>query len=140
MIHAFTILGTAKPQGSKRHVGRGIMVESCKALPAWRDTVRATATAYMEGRELFGRGEALSMTITVLLVRPKGHYRKDGTVSPKAPKHPATKPDLSKLRRAIEDSLSGVVFHDDAQIVWYSDLKVYCDDRPRVDITVKRFE
>ena len=35
----FTVLGVPAPQGSKRHVGRGVLVESSNALGPWRDAV-----------------------------------------------------------------------------------------------------
>jgi len=52
--------------------------------------------------------------------RPKGHYRTGKHASqlrPSAPEHPATKPDLLKLTRAIEDAMTGIVWRDDAQVV-----------------------
>ena len=36
---SWTSTGIPAPQGSKRHVGRGIMIEANKALPAWREQV-----------------------------------------------------------------------------------------------------
>ena len=30
-------VGIPAPQGSKRHVGRGIMIEQSASLPAWRN-------------------------------------------------------------------------------------------------------
>ena len=38
---------------------------------------------------------------------------------------PAVKPDLGKLARAVEDALTGVVYRDDALIVWESLRKSY---------------
>lgn len=37
--------GTPAPQGSKRHVGNGVMVESSKRLRPWRQDVKAAAEA-----------------------------------------------------------------------------------------------
>lgn len=39
----FTVLGVPAPQGSKRHVGRGVLVESSKALGPWRVARREAA-------------------------------------------------------------------------------------------------
>ena len=39
----FTVLGTPAPQGSKRHVGKGVMVESSRGCKPWRQDVRHTA-------------------------------------------------------------------------------------------------
>ena len=37
--------GQPAPQGSKRHVGKGVMVESSKKLRPWRQDVKAAAEA-----------------------------------------------------------------------------------------------
>lgn len=39
----FTVVGTPAPQGSKRHVGGGVMVESSKLVRPWRQDVRDAA-------------------------------------------------------------------------------------------------
>jgi len=59
----------------------------------------------------------VALEIVFGLQRPKGHYRKDGSVKPAAPLYPSGKPDTSKLVRALEDALTGVLIRDDAQVV-----------------------
>ena len=51
------------------------------------------------------------------------------------------KPDLSKLVRCVEDALTGVLYHDDAQIVELHTAKYYAaPDKPaRAVITVEDF-
>ena len=38
-----TAYGLPAPQGSKRHVGRGVMVESSKHVKPWREAVKTAA-------------------------------------------------------------------------------------------------
>ena len=45
------VLGTPAPQGSKRHVGRGIMVESSRLVGPWREAVKAAVAATYPGLE-----------------------------------------------------------------------------------------
>jgi Holliday junction resolvase RusA-like endonuclease len=45
--------------------------------------------------------------------------------------HPTVKPDLTKLLRAVEDALTGVVWRDDSQIIHQVVNKEYAD----VDMT-----
>ncbi|MCA1571238.1 MAG: RusA family crossover junction endodeoxyribonuclease [Chloroflexi bacterium] len=80
----------------------------------------------------------LAVEVVYYLQRPKSHYRtgrnahllRDG-----APAYPATKPDLGKLSRAVQDSLSGLIYRDDAQIVENREMKVYgSPERARVRI------
>ena len=109
----FTVAGMAPaPQGSKRHVGGGVMVESCKAVKPWRILVAEAAIA--AGATLI-RGP-VSMSCVFLFHRPKGHWNKHN-LKPSAPRHHCVKPDGSKLLRSTEDALSKLVYEDDARIV-----------------------
>ena len=41
--YSWKTIGVPAPQGSKRHVGMGRMIESCKALKPWREMIIADA-------------------------------------------------------------------------------------------------
>jgi Holliday junction resolvase RusA-like endonuclease len=60
----------------------------------------------------------VALTMTFTLVRPP-------SVSAKRRPQPTVKPDLSKLYRAAEDAMTGIVFVDDAQVVEATVRKVY---------------
>lgn len=118
-----TVYGEPGPQGSKRHVGNGVMVESSKKVKPWRQDVKYAAigaTAHIPGWKALHGPLAVAMTFT--FARIKSHYRtgryahllKDG-----APAQPTVYPDLSKIVRSTEDALTGVVWKDDAQVVQY---------------------
>jgi Holliday junction resolvase RusA-like endonuclease len=127
------VYGLPAPQGSKRHVGHGIMVESSKRLKPWRDSVTAKAI------DTFGVAPLLDEPIVAEMVftfaRPRSHYRtganshllRDG-----APARPQGAPDVSKLVRSTEDALTGAgVWRDDARIVEYKRVaKVWADEDP----------
>ena len=52
--------------------------------------------------------------------RPASHFgtgKNSGVLKPSAPPYPITRPDTTKLLRAIEDAMQGVLYRDDAQIV-----------------------
>lgn len=120
-----TVLGLPAPQGSKsfkgrsKKTGRGIMVESCKRLPMWRKTVMLTAIAELAktgGRPTWGTPIVLSARF--FLPRPQSARKNDI--------YPSRKPDLSKLVRAIEDSLvDAKIISDDATIVEIRARKFY---------------
>lgn len=134
----FRVNGTPAPQGSKRHVGNGRMVESSKAVGPWREAVRAEAQKILVVDQVMGltpRDAPVSLTIVFVLARPKGHLtasalRGNGMLTrPSAPKYPATRPDLDKLARAILDGLvMGGVMADDAQVVSLNCAKVYASN------------
>jgi Holliday junction resolvase RusA-like endonuclease len=104
---AFMAIGTPVAQGSKRHVGNGVMVESSKALKPWRDSVVSAG---------FGAGPCLSGPVAVRMIftlpRPRSARKVD--------ERPSKKPDVGKLARAVEDSITSAgLWIDDAQVVDY---------------------
>lgn len=107
----WSALGSPVAQGSKRHVGHGVMVEQNKNLRPWRETMTAAA---------FGKGPCLEGPVAVRLVfsvpRAKS-ARKTDVVPYKA------RGDLDKLARAALDAVvvAGLL-HDDAQVADFSRL------------------
>ena len=52
---------------------------------------------------------------------------------------PTKKPDLDNIIKAIADSLNGIAYKDDAQIVELKSKKFY-SDTPRVEVTIKIYK
>ncbi len=103
----FFVPGTPAPQGSKRHVGRGILVESSKTVGPWRERVALAAHEAMAGGPLMAG--PITALLSFVMPRPKS--------APKRTTPPASKrPDLDKLARACLDAISDTVIIDDAQI------------------------
>lgn len=121
--------GTARPQGSKRHVGNGVLIESSKALAPWRTTVAWHAAQAYRAAPLLG---AVHLTAEFVLPRPKRLPKRLPT-----PPH-TTKPDTDKLIRAVMDALSGVVYRDDSQVIDLHPTKRYAelDEQPGARIRV----
>jgi crossover junction endodeoxyribonuclease RusA len=122
------VRGLPAPQGSKRHVGHGIMVESSKAVGPWREAVRAETQRVMkqEGGPLAG---AVHVYIRFTLPRPKSHYRTGRNahlLRDSAPTYPDGRPDGDKLERAVWDGLTmGGAYADDGQVVMWGGYKAY---------------
>src|SRR5690606_17977873 len=135
--------GIPAPQGSKRHVGNGRMIESSKKVGPWRDAVKAAILA-ATGRRPTTVDGPVQVDVTFILPRPKGHYgtgRNAGKVRTSAPPEPTTKPDLDKLMRSTLDALTDVgVLRDDAQVVRIYAAKVYAwpEEPPGATIHVWR--
>lgn len=114
MTLTFTVAGMPPaPQGSKRHVGHGRMVESSKHVKPWRYLVQQAAIA-LNHPTITG---PISLSIVFLFPRPKAHYTTKGTLKPSAPVFHTVKPDGSKCLRSTEDALvdAGLI-QDDARI------------------------
>jgi Holliday junction resolvase RusA-like endonuclease len=123
--------GIPAPQGSKRHVGGGRMIESSAKVKPWREAVKWAALERCDLPFLVGPVRVL---VEFYLPRPMGHYgtgRNEGEVKASAPTRPHRKPDLDKLIRSTLDGLgeSGV-WGDDSQVVYIEACKWYADERP----------
>lgn len=102
---SFYALGAPASQGSKRHVGNGIMVESSKALRPWRDTV--TAAGYGAGPCLDG---PIVAKVVFTLPRPKSARKADFA--------PCRGIDVDKALRAVFDAVTAAgLWGDDARVV-----------------------
>ena len=108
MTLTFTVPGQPSPQGSKRHVGNGRMIESSKALGPWRERVALAAHNAMTGAPMWV-GVPVRVHVTFVMRRPVSARKS----TPAAIK----RPDLDKLVRAVFDALTNVVFGDDSVVV-----------------------
>ncbi len=124
----FFVAGRAAPQGSKRHVGGGRMVEMSKRLKPWRADVGREASIAMRGEEMAQGPVWVSLDFT--FDRPKGHFRTGryaALLRGTSPTSHTTQPDLDKLIRSTCDALTGIVFKDDSQVYRISATKRYVD-------------
>src|SRR5690606_21712931 len=126
--------GIPAPQGSKRYVGNGRMIESSKKVGPWREAVKAAVLAVTGGAPTTLGGEPVEIAMTFYLPRPKSHYgtgRNASRVRDSAPTEPTTKPDHDKLIRSTPDALTdGGVLRDDAQVVRIEAAKGYSSQEP----------
>jgi crossover junction endodeoxyribonuclease RusA len=112
------------PQGSKTHVGNGIMRESCKRVQPWRFAVSQAALATGEPMV----NGSVSVLITFLFPRLKSHLDTKGNLKKDAPFFKASRPDLDKLCRSTLDGITGVLIKDDSQVVTLIASKQYANE------------
>jgi len=143
----FKIPGRARPAGSKRAIpfqrgdGRlGVRVtDDCTKGRDWRSDIRLAAQEAYQGPILSG---PLRLHVTFWFARPKGHYgtgRNARLVKPAAPIYHVQKPDTTKLLRALEDALTGLIWADDAQVCCQSATKRWADTS-WVDVEIEELE
>jgi crossover junction endodeoxyribonuclease RusA len=100
--------GRPAPQGSKKHLGNGIMREMSPHVATWREDVRAACLAIWQRRPPLDG--PLELDVEFIRKRPAS--------APKS-RTPAasTAPDLSKLVRSTEDAITSAgVWADDARV------------------------
>ena len=106
------VVGLPAPQGSKRHVGNGVMVESSKSVQPWRHAVAWAARAAMGDREPLAG--PLSVVVEFRLPMPKSRPQ---AVRDRGSAHSSKHPDIDKLLRSTFDGLTaGGAWGDDAQV------------------------
>jgi crossover junction endodeoxyribonuclease RusA len=123
---SFRVNGLPAPQGSKRHVGNGRMIEASKKVGPWRAAVfEAVASLDFEPFT-----KECSIEIVFYLEKPKTVKR----ILPTVP------PDLDKLIRGLLDALTlAHVWIDDALAVDIAAVKIYAseDNQPGAEITIR---
>lgn len=110
----FSANGRPIPQGSLKHIGKGRMIHQRAAeLATWRAIVALAAKQAgcypIEG--------AININLTFRLKKPKSVKREQ----------PSVMPDLDRLVRGVGDSLTGVAYVDDGQIVEIHARKIYAE-------------
>ena len=132
MVYSFHVRGIPVPQGSKSARvtnGRAIMFEANKKHGAWRKTMTTKFMAEFDEEAL---RIPLAVTLIFYMPRPRTVTRE----------YPTPKPDLSKLVRAVEDSLvDAKVIFDDSYIVQLVAMKRYTkDDTPGVFVLLSEMQ
>jgi Holliday junction resolvase RusA-like endonuclease len=107
----------------------------------WRQRVAVFASQAMAGHPPLDG--PLEMKMVFWMTRPKSHYgtgRNAAKLKPWAAEAwPISKPDTTKLIRAAEDAMTGIVWCDDAQVVIQAAEKRYGTEAGLV-VMVERVE
>lgn len=134
MIINFFVPGIPATAGSKRPFiykskkdgkNKVAMCPDNKRQKPWMTDVKFAAAEAYSGDPITG---PVRLSITFILPRPKSHFgtgKNADVLKPSAPKMPITKPDLTKMIRAVEDALRGVIWKDDNQVVGQKTDKIY---------------
>lgn len=131
----FTALGRAQQRGSKQASlipkrGGGFVEKNGRPMVVARD-MNAKSKAWMQEVKwaaISALGQIELITVPIELTarfyfcRPQSHFgsgKNAGVLKASAPSIHAQSPDLAKLLRSLEDSLSGVVWQDDKLVYRY---------------------
>ena len=118
---SFSCDGTPVPQGSMKVINGHILHSQGSALAVWRSTI-ALAARFAGAKPVEG---AIGIEIIFRVRRPKTVKRD----------YPTVAPDLDKYIRGVLDSLTGIAYRDDAQVIDIKAKKVYSDE-PGADIKI----
>jgi crossover junction endodeoxyribonuclease RusA len=131
-VITFTVIGQAQPQGStKAFMPKGarypVVTSDNPNLKQWRNVVAYCAQQHAGAGPMYG---GVHVTLDFALQRPKS--------LPKRTSQHLKKPDIDKLARAVLDALTGILYHDDSEVVRLDVTKRYAapTEAPSVRITV----
>lgn len=135
---SFIVYARPEPQGSAKGFvinGRAIVTSANKKLKPYRQELTHTAQVALREAGLQAPFAAKHVPVSVSF----HFFLQKGDSVPKKRRFPSVKPDLDKLIRSTADSLTGIMYHDDGQIV---ELRVNKDYGvpERAEITVRFME
>ncbi len=107
----FRVEGQPVPQGSMKVINGHVIHSQGSALAAWRSAIALSARK----AGAFPTREAITMTMTFTMLKPRTVKRE----------YPTVPPDLDKLIRAVLDGLTAIAYVDDSQVVEIYAKKIY---------------
>lgn len=141
----FFVPGIPATAGSKTgfynpKIKRVIMAPANKRQKPWMSHVQACAMKNYSGTPTTG---PVKLRLLFHMPRPKNHYgtgKNAGRLKPTAPNKHTKRPDLTKMLRAVEDALTGIIWKDDSQVHAFQCEKRYTDETPGVGIRIEGLE
>ena len=138
----FFVPGIPATAGSKtgfynKKAGRVIMAPANKRQKPWMASVSAAALEVYAGPPT---NEAVKLDLLFMMPRAKSHFgtgKNADKLKPTAPELHTKKPDLTKMLRAIEDALTGIIWRDDSQVVAFTCRKEYAKSTPGVVVLIQ---
>lgn len=147
LVIEFSVSGSPLPQGSKVNRVSGKRIQTpegpailnaraysveqsdmktktrpSQALQKWRELIASKALPLMEGAAPWEAGRGIELACEFVIARSDSHFTGKDNLKKGAPPFP-TMPDISKMVRAVEDAMTGVVYRDDGLISQYGTMK-----------------
>jgi Holliday junction resolvase RusA-like endonuclease len=115
-------------QGSHVYTTKKTTVAEREIRAAWED----------QGKPRLPDESALGLSVRLAVVRPQGHFKKDGSLSAQGLRHPIPrnkKPDLDNAIKLVMDALNSRAYRDDVQIA-EAQIKRVWDEWPSTTVRV----
>lgn len=140
----FAIPIRAVPGSNRKKVGKhGNIYDANKGKAGQLATVRLFAAKAVKEAGWKLTSGPIWMSVDFILTRPDDHFgtgRNAGKLKPSAPRWPtARNSDRTNLLKSIEDALTGIVWHDDSQVVDGPPRKIY-GSNDEIRITVRELD
>lgn len=133
MIATFTIDGQPQGKGRPIYSGKNHTMRTPDKTVIYENLIKLAYGQQCKG-VFFDKGVPLFVSIDAYFKMPKASKNKTAQMLSGEIKA-ITKPDLDNIAKAIADSLNGVAYHDDSQIVFMSVGKLY-GEKPCVRVKI----
>lgn len=127
----FFVHGTPRTSGSKsgyynKKTSKIIMAPAGKHQKSWQEAVKCAALEAGYNGKMLIEGP-IRLECVFQYVRNPKDFKKHGGLLKGKNKEKITRPDLSKLVRAVEDVLTKLIWYDDSQVIMQVARKLYAD-------------
>jgi len=133
----FTVYGEPVAQGRPRfaRMGNNVKTYDPEKSANYKEIVRAEALKVRPDKPLVG---PISLVVLVYRSIPKSFSKKRAVQAQEGYIRPITRPDIDNIVKGVKDSLKGVIWKDDSQVVTLTTKKYY-SDVPRIEVTIGEF-
>lgn len=138
-IRAFTVLGRPRAKARPRFNSNSKKAYTPKETIQYEDFIRLTYKQQHREKEPFHQGVPLVVTIEAYYKIPKRANKADKEQMEQKGICPTKKPDVDNVVKIILDSLNGIAYHDDSQVVELKVNKFYGSNE-RVWVQIKKME
>jgi Holliday junction resolvase RusA-like endonuclease len=121
---SFTIEGAPVPKGRPRFTRTGHTFTPTKTRQ-YEALVTARAREAMVGKRKIEKPNAVRVDILAVFPVPASWSKKRRLAALQGVDHHVSKPDLDNVQKAILDSMNGIVFEDDSQVIDSRTRKAY---------------
>lgn len=132
-------MGKQRPRFSRR--GRFTTTYTPQKTMDYEENVRQECIKAMQLTKDYGwfNEEPLQMSIVANYEIPKSYSKKKIQLIQSGKVFATKKPDVDNIFKIVADSLNGVAYKDDSQIIWGSVLKKYSSE-PCVEVLISKVE
>lgn len=138
MMVRFSVLGEPQGKGRPRFakVGGFVRTYTPDQTVVYENLVRTEFRRQCGNNTRFNDEDRLDLRILAYYAMPKSTSKKKMDLMVRKQIRPAKKPDMDNIVKVVADSLNGVAYKDDSQIVDTMVRKFY-SDKPRVEVSIR---